>query len=114
MTGWLSFIPDPGEHGTAASIGHYLELDLLPANNALALLTAVLRIMQVQVQREDGFQDTRIYNGWLVYASSDRRVVGKRDRAFPGIFFFLSPHILSHGSLPVRHENPSRERFTDS
>lgn len=65
--------------------------------------------MQVQVQQEDGFQDTRIYNGWPVYAA--RRGTRPREsetRGFSRLFpFFLFPHILSHGSLPVRQGCPS-------
>lgn len=120
MTGWLPFIPDPGEHGTAASIGHYLELDLLPANSALALLTAVLRIMQVQVQREDGFQDTRIYNGWLVYASDLARIVaslGNETVLFPVFSFFsllTSYHTvrcLSATKIPPGKDLQTRKSF---
>lgn len=95
--GWLPFIPDPKEHGTAASIGHYLELDLSPASNAPLLLTAVLRIMQVQVQREDGFQDIRIYNGSCTRPSwlGSLRLVGKRDRGLSPVFPFFPLSLLT-------------------
>lgn len=92
-TGLHPFIPDPGEHGTTASIGHYLQLNLSPAWNAPALLLAVPRAMQVQVQvqREDSPQHTRIYNDWPVYATDLAWfVAGWARPGFSQYFLFFS------------------------
>ena len=90
----------------SSSIGHYLELDLSAASSGVALRSQLCsRIMQVQVRREYGWRDTRIYNG----RGLPRRIVvvwKSLGNAISSLSLSLSVHILSHGSLPVHRKNP--------
>ena len=89
----------------SSSIGHYLELDLSAASSGVALRSQLCsRIMQVQVRREYGWRDTRIYNG----RGLPRRIVvvwKSLGNAISSLSLFTSYHTvrcLSIAKIPPR------------